>query len=215
MTGHPGRAYSRLVILPAAPDLGLLLVRTDYLDDRAWNAALSAATAVYETDGFDRMGAVLRPVESPALANLTPEELVALEREGYLGQIAVADAQTMQDQTVLFVDFNALHGQAGRTFRSIASEVEPIVANLLRQPRTAPDRMNARTRGKMWQNSPPPHESTSPPARSIASHKGSADWTRSSAVADSTSSTAHTASTISRRDSAGRSASESRSTVAG
>ena len=130
MTGHPGRAYSRLVILPAAPDLGLLLVRTDYLDDRAWNAALSAATAVYETDGFDRMGAVLRPVESPALANLTPEELVALEREGYLGQIAVADAQTMQDQTVLFVDFNALHGQAGRTFRSIASEVEPIVANL-------------------------------------------------------------------------------------
>src|SRR5581483_2114424 len=37
------------------------------------------------------------------------------------------------------------------------------------------------------QNSPPPHESTSPPARSIASHKGSADRTRSSAAAASTS----------------------------
>ncbi len=40
------------------------------------------------------------------------------------------DAQTMRDQTVLFVDFNELNGQVGRTFRSIPSEVEPIVANL-------------------------------------------------------------------------------------
>jgi hypothetical protein len=81
------------------------------------------------------------------------------------------------------------------------------------QPPTSPDRMNAKTRGKMWQNSPPPHESTSPPARSIASHKGSADRTKFSAVAASTPSTAHTSATITRRVSAGRSASESRSTV--
>jgi hypothetical protein len=73
--------------------------------------------------------------------------------------------------------------------------------------------MNAKTRGKMLQNSPPPQESTSPPARSIASHRGSADRTKSSAVAASTSSAAHTSATISRRESAGRSASESRSTV--
>jgi hypothetical protein len=73
--------------------------------------------------------------------------------------------------------------------------------------------MNVKTRGKIWQNSPPPQESTSPPARSIASHKGSADRTKSSAVAASTSSTAHTSATISRRESAGRSASESRSMV--
>ncbi len=73
MTGRRGRAYSRVVILPAAPDLGLLLVRTDYSDDRAWHAALSAATAVYDMDDFERMGALLRPVESPALSNLTPE----------------------------------------------------------------------------------------------------------------------------------------------
>jgi hypothetical protein len=112
------------------PDLGLLLVRTDYSDDRAWHAALSAATAVYDMDDFERMGAFLRPVESPALADLTPEELAALAREDYLSQIAVADAQTMLDQTVLFVDFSELNGQVGRTFRSIPSEVEPIVANL-------------------------------------------------------------------------------------
>jgi hypothetical protein len=107
-----------------------LLIRTDYSDDRAWHAALSAATAVYAMDDFERMGAPLQPVESSDLSNLSPEELMALPRDGFLGQIAVADAQTMRDQTVLFVDFNELNEQVGRTFRSIPSEVEPIVANL-------------------------------------------------------------------------------------
>jgi hypothetical protein len=69
-------------------------------------------------------------VESPALSNLTPGELIALAREGYLSQIAVADPQTMRDQTVLLVDVSELNGQAGRTFRSIPPEAEPIVANL-------------------------------------------------------------------------------------
>jgi hypothetical protein len=55
-----------------APDLGLLFVRTDYSDNLAWQAALSAATAVYDMDDFERMGALLRPVESPAFSNLTP-----------------------------------------------------------------------------------------------------------------------------------------------
>jgi len=117
-------------MLPVAPDLGLLLVRTDYSDDGAWQEALSAATAVYAVDDFERMGARLQPVESSGLSNLTPEELVALAREGHIGQIAVADAQMMRDQIVLFVDFNELGEQVGRTFRSIPSEVEPIVANL-------------------------------------------------------------------------------------
>jgi len=130
MAGRGGHAYTRAVKLPTVPDLCLLLVRTDYSDDRAWHAALSAATAIYDRDDFERIGAPLQPVESPALSNLSPEELVALPREDYLGEIAVADAQTMRDQTVLFVDFNELNEQVGRTFRSIPSEVEPIVANL-------------------------------------------------------------------------------------
>ena len=36
----------------------------------------------------------------------------------------------MRDQTVLFVDFNVLNEQVGRTFRSIPSKVLPIAANL-------------------------------------------------------------------------------------
>lgn len=55
-------------------------------------------------DDFERMGAILMPVESPALSNLKPEELAPLPREGYLSLIAVADAQTMRDHTVLFMD---------------------------------------------------------------------------------------------------------------
>jgi hypothetical protein len=117
-------------MLPKAPDLGLLLVRTDYSDGRAWHDAVAAATAVYASDDFERMGALLQPVEAPELSKLTPEELVLLACEDYIGQIAVADAQTMRDKTVLFVNFNELGKQVGRTFRSIASEVEPIVANL-------------------------------------------------------------------------------------
>lgn len=111
-------AYALLVRLPAAPDLGLLLVRTDHSDDRAWHAALSAATAVYDTGDFERMGALLRPVESPALSNLTPAELAALAREDYLSQIAVANAQTMRDQTVLFRGLQRAE-RAGRPHVSI------------------------------------------------------------------------------------------------
>jgi hypothetical protein len=117
-------------MLPKAPDLGLLLVRTDYSDDAAWQAALSAAIAVYDANDFGRMGARLQPVESPELEHLTPQDLTRLPREDYLGELAVADLRTMQDQTVLFVDLNELNGQVGRTFRSVPWEVEPIVANL-------------------------------------------------------------------------------------
>ena len=118
------------MLLPKAADLGLLFVRTDYSDDAAWLAALKAATAAYEADDFDRMGALLHVVESPTLANLTPQDLVRLPREGHVGELAVADARTMRDQTVLFVDVNDFDEQVGRTFRTIPQEVETIVANL-------------------------------------------------------------------------------------
>ncbi len=91
---------------------------------------LDAATAVYEDDDFPRLGALLRAVESPHLAGLAPTELVDLPREGFLGELAVADAQTMQDRTILFVDLDELNGEVGRTFRAIPEEVEAIVANL-------------------------------------------------------------------------------------
>jgi hypothetical protein len=117
-------------MLPKAPDLGLLLVRTDYSDDAAWQAAFSAAIAVFDANDFGRVGALLQPVESPELEHLTPQDLTCHPREDYLGELAVADLRTMQDQTVLFVDLNEFNRQVGRTFRSVPREVEPIVANL-------------------------------------------------------------------------------------
>lgn len=71
MIGRLRRADSRAVMLPTAT--GLLLVRTDYSDDRAWHAALSAATAVYDVDDCERMDATAAG-GVPALSNLTPEE---------------------------------------------------------------------------------------------------------------------------------------------
>lgn len=118
------------MILPKAPDLGLLLLRTDYSDDGAWRETLRAATAIYAAEDFDRMGANLQPVESPELADLAPEDLVELPREDYLAALAVADSRTMQDRTLLLIDLNEFSDEIGRTFRAAPREVEPIVANL-------------------------------------------------------------------------------------
>jgi hypothetical protein len=61
------RRGSRLafMLLPEPGDLCVLLVRTDYLGDRAWRVAVDAATAVYEADDFERSGACLELVEAP------------------------------------------------------------------------------------------------------------------------------------------------------
>lgn len=116
--------------LPEPGDLSVLLVRTDYSDDGAWRAAVESATAVYEADDFERSGACLELVEAPELAGLTPPDLVLLPRAGYLSEIAVADARTMKDQTILFLDLNEYNEQVGRTFRAVPQQVEPIAVNL-------------------------------------------------------------------------------------
>jgi hypothetical protein len=56
MAERRGRAYARVVILPAAPDLGLLLVRTGYSDDRAWHAATTSCDTVGGSDNARRCG---------------------------------------------------------------------------------------------------------------------------------------------------------------
>lgn len=61
---------------------------------------------------------------------MTPADLVQLRRDGYLSHLAVADARTMGDLTIMFVDLNEYNEQVGRTFRAVPQEVEPIAANL-------------------------------------------------------------------------------------
>jgi hypothetical protein len=160
-----------------APDLGLLFVRIDYSDNLAWQAALSAATAVYDMDDFERMGALLRPVESPAFSNLTPEELIALARRQH---------------------------QSRRDLLRILTRLGMVGARLN-------ERQDARE--DVAELAPAPRIDEPSSSLHRVPHRGSADRTKSSAVAASTSSAAHTSATISLRESAGRSASESRSTV--
>jgi hypothetical protein len=119
------------MLLPEPADMCVLLVRTDYSDEAAWLAALDAATAVYDVGDFERSGTCLQPVEASELASLTPPDLVLLPRAGYLSLLAVADARTMRELTIMFVDLNQYNGQIGRTFRAIPEEIEPITANLV------------------------------------------------------------------------------------
>lgn len=111
-------------------DMFTLLLRTDYSDDDAWRAALAAATEPHDVGDFDRMGASVYPVESPELDGLTPRDLVELPRDGYLSCLAVADAQSMKDLTILLADLNPHNEQVGRTFRVVPEQIEPILVNL-------------------------------------------------------------------------------------
>lgn len=76
------------------------------------------------------MGALLRPVQAAELSALAAGDIVQLQREGYLSAVGVADAQTMRDGTIMFLDLNEFNEQVGRTFRAIPREVEPITVNL-------------------------------------------------------------------------------------
>lgn len=116
--------------LPEPSDLGLLIVRTDYSDDAAWHSALEAAAHVYERPDFPRGGVLLTSAESAELSGLSPQQVTAVPRDGYLMCLSVADSQTMKDRTLLFIDVDEVSEQMGRTFRTIPEEVEPIVANL-------------------------------------------------------------------------------------
>lgn len=107
-----------------------LLLRTDYSDDDAWHAAVAAIAESYDDSDFERLGLPVQPVESPELDGLTPRDVVELPREGFLSCVAVADAQTMKDLTILLVDLNEFNQQVGRTFRTTPQQIEPILVSL-------------------------------------------------------------------------------------
>ena len=106
-------------------DLALLLIRTDYSDDAAFRGALAAAAAVYERGDFPRTGVSVHAVESTELRDLSAQQVAAVPRDEDLTCLAVADARTMSDGTVQFIDVDG-----GDPFRAIPEEVEPVVANL-------------------------------------------------------------------------------------
>lgn len=115
-------------LVPDPNSASFPLLRTDYANDDDWASAWEAAVTVYERDDFPRLGAALVAIEAPELDGLTPAEVAALPRAGYPGALAVADAQTMRDHSILFID---RPGNGLDTFRCVPEELEAVTANLM------------------------------------------------------------------------------------
>ena len=101
-----------------------LVIRTDFSDDIAWNAVVSAIRQ--PVDGFY---AYVELVDDPAFRDLTVEQLVALRDDLSKSYTIVADGITMREaeHPLLVVD---LIEELGRTFRAVPSAIQSIENNL-------------------------------------------------------------------------------------
>jgi len=106
-----------------------LALRTDYSDEAAWKAL---CTAIQEPDPVHGFSAHFHFVSSPEYDRLTGDKLVAALSEGSRRWYAfVIDSVTLShpDRPVLVIDLNQ-HGEPGRTFRVIPSEIWAVENNL-------------------------------------------------------------------------------------
>ena len=101
-----------------------LVIRTDFSDDKAWNAVVTAIRQPVE--GFY---AYVDFVDDAAFSDLSVERLVALRDDLSKSYAIVADAVTMSgaEHRLLVVD---LYEEPGRTFRAIPSAIQSIENNL-------------------------------------------------------------------------------------
>ena len=101
-----------------------LVIRTDFSDDSAWNAVVSAIRQ--PVDGFY---AYVELVDDPAFRDLTVEQLVTLRDDLSKSYTIVADGITMREaeHPLLVVD---LIEELGRTFRAVPSAIQSIENNL-------------------------------------------------------------------------------------
>lgn len=112
-------------VFPPAGDLELLFVRTDFADDRAWNALLADAMSFH--GGFR---AAIRPVDDRRFEGLTVERLLELVPQGqepfYLFLVD-RDALTRADHAVRVVN---LYEPRGESFRVVPAHLWSVQANL-------------------------------------------------------------------------------------
>jgi hypothetical protein len=125
--------------MPTLPDLGALLVRTDFTDDDAWDQARDEATREYGPDGFR---AYVEPVSDPQWAGATWESVkdaAPVDDEGPC-VLFIADGITFAspDHPILVVDLDEkilsvaeFPEIADRTpFRCVPSELWGVENNL-------------------------------------------------------------------------------------
>jgi hypothetical protein len=93
--------------MPALPDMGALLVRTDFTDDDAWHQVRDEATREYEADGFR---AYVEPVSDPQWADATWESVKAAAPVTNEGPcvLFIADSTTLAspEHPILVVDLD-------------------------------------------------------------------------------------------------------------
>lgn len=117
-----------MVSLPVTKDTPV--VRTDFSDLTAWEAARAAILAPGAEAAL--FTAHVEFVDDPALAGYTPEQILALVTDEIAGRhpcLFIVDTTTVSsaDWPVLVMD---LREEKGRTFRAIADVVHMIGANL-------------------------------------------------------------------------------------
>lgn len=126
------------------PDMGTLLVRTDFADDDAWDQVRDEATREYRPDEFQPEGfrAYVEPVSDPQWANATWESVKAAAPVDDTGPsvLFIADSITFAspEHPVLVVDLDdkilsvtEFPEIADRTpFRCIPSELWGVENNL-------------------------------------------------------------------------------------
>jgi hypothetical protein len=103
-----------------------LLLRTDFSDERAWDALCAAVQAPEPGTGFS---AGVTPLSDRAYEGATVEDLLSVGSVSYRSFLLVADrmALTGPEQPVLVVD---LLEEPGRTFRVIPSQAWSVENNL-------------------------------------------------------------------------------------
>jgi hypothetical protein len=110
-------------VLP--PTNGALVLRTDFSDDAAWDAACAASYAV-SPEGFS---ASLSFVSDPAFDGLTADQVGALTTQSYRTFLFVADQVTMNDPEMPLAVID-LHDEPGRWFRVVPGRTWSVENNL-------------------------------------------------------------------------------------
>jgi hypothetical protein len=110
--------------LPSTKDT--LLLRTDFSDERAWDALCAAVQAPEPETGFS---ACVTPLSDRAYDGAAVEDLLFVGSACYRSFLLVADRAALSgpDQPVLVVD---LVREPGRTFRVIPSQAWSVENNL-------------------------------------------------------------------------------------
>lgn len=113
-----------------------LLVRTDFSDDHAWAALAADADRLDpRTEAPEEYSPFVQIVDDPAFAGATPEQVMAIVRQGEDDEepgeevVVIADRASMDgpDRTVLVVP---LGENVGWSFRLRPDQVRSMVANL-------------------------------------------------------------------------------------